>query len=155
MKENKSLSYCYQCSTCSSGCPVALLTNGIYNPRKIIIESLLGLKDKLIDKQEPDVWLCSTCQKCVELCPQKVDLTEIFTVIKHECFKIGKVPDAFLSQARAIEEHGIAIPYSRPILNRRAKLNLPEIKTASVDEVQKLLDSTGFSRYIKGGGGED
>ena len=51
LKYNASLSYCYQCSTCSGGCPVALLTNGKYNPRKIIEEAILGLQDKLVEKQ--------------------------------------------------------------------------------------------------------
>ena len=36
IKEDLSLSYCYQCGTCSSICPVALATDGEYNPRKII-----------------------------------------------------------------------------------------------------------------------
>ena len=36
LNENASLSYCYQCATCSGGCPVALKTEGDYNPRKII-----------------------------------------------------------------------------------------------------------------------
>ncbi|MHA1535812.1 MAG: 4Fe-4S dicluster domain-containing protein, partial [Promethearchaeota archaeon] len=70
LKHNASLSYCYQCSTCSGGCPIALITNGKYNPRKIIEEAILGLHDKLIESQDPNPWLCSTCQKCVELCPQ-------------------------------------------------------------------------------------
>lgn len=35
IKEVFSLSYCYQCETCFSTCPVALVTNGEYNPRKI------------------------------------------------------------------------------------------------------------------------
>ena len=83
LAHNASLSYCYQCSTCSGGCPVALITDGKYNPRKIIEEAILGLQDKLVEKQEPNSWLCSTCQKCVELCPQKVELTEIFTLIKN------------------------------------------------------------------------
>ena len=132
LKHNASLSYCYQCSTCSGGCPVALITNGFYNPRKIIELSILGLQDKLIDDQEPNVWLCSTCQKCVELCPQKVELTEIFTLIKNLCFEKGKVPESFITQGQAVIENGIAIPYSNAILTRRKNLGLPEIKTASI-----------------------
>ena len=81
LKHNASLSYCYQCSTCSSGCPVALETNGAYNPRKIIQLAILGLEDQLINERDRNVWLCSTCQKCVEMCPQKVELVEIFTLI--------------------------------------------------------------------------
>ena len=30
------LAYCYQCATCSGACPVAQVTNGKYNPRRLI-----------------------------------------------------------------------------------------------------------------------
>ena len=148
LKHNASLSYCYQCSTCSGGCPVALITNGKYNPRKIIEEAILGLKDRLVEKSEPSLWLCSTCQKCVELCPQKVELTEIFTLIKNLCFEKGQVPEAFIAQGHSVLENGVAIPYSKAILSRREKLGLPEIKTASVDEIKTILKETNFENRI-------
>ena len=148
LKHNASLAYCYQCSTCSGGCPVALITNGKYNPRKIIEEAILGLQEKLVDKQEPNPWLCSTCQKCVELCPQKVELTEIFTLIKNICFKTGKVPEGFIAQAKAVLENGVAIPYSKAILSRREKLGLPEINTAPIKEIKTILEETNFENYV-------
>jgi heterodisulfide reductase subunit C len=148
LKHNASLSYCYQCSTCSGGCPVALLTNGKYNPRLIIEEAILGLQDKLVEKQDPNVWLCSTCQKCVELCPQKVELTEIFTLIKNRCFEETEVPSAFISQGKAIVDNGVAIPYSNSILSRRSKLGLPEVKTAPMEEIKQLLKETNFEYHI-------
>ncbi len=148
LKHNASLSYCYQCSTCSGGCPVALLTQGRYNPRKIIEEAILGLKDKLIEKQDPNIWLCSTCQTCVELCPQKVELTEIFTLIKNKCFEKDNVPEAFIVQGRTVLENGVAIPYSKAILSRREKLGLPTIKTASIDEIEKIMKETNFANHI-------
>ena len=148
LKHNASLSYCYQCSTCSGGCPVALLTNGKYNPRKIIEEAILGLKDKLVESQDPNPWLCATCQKCVELCPQKVELTEIFFLIKNLCFKEQKYPEAFYSQGKAVFDSGVAIPYSNSIILRRKKLGLPEIKIASVEEIKTLMRETNFEKYI-------
>ncbi|MFX1571188.1 MAG: 4Fe-4S dicluster domain-containing protein [Promethearchaeota archaeon] len=148
LKHNASLSYCYQCSTCSGGCPVALITQGRYNPRKIIEEAILGLEDKLVAKQDPNSWLCSTCQTCVELCPQKVELTEIFTLIKNRCFETGNVPEAFIAQGKAVLENGVAIPYSKAILSRREKLGLPIIKTASIDEIGKIMKETNFANHI-------
>ena len=148
INHNASLSYCYQCSTCSGGCPVALLTNGKYNPRKIIEEAILGLQDKLVESQDPNPWLCSTCQKCVELCPQKVELTEIFTLIKNKCFEKGKIPEAFVAQGQAVLENGVAIPYSKAILTRREKLKLPQIKTASLEEIKSLLKETSFEKNL-------
>ncbi|TFF69236.1 MAG: hypothetical protein EU516_01005 [Promethearchaeota archaeon] len=153
LKHNASLSYCYQCSTCSGGCPVALITEGKYNPRKIIEEAILGFQKRLVDEQDPNVWLCSTCQTCVELCPQNVELTEIFSLIKNRCFENGNYPEGFFSQGQAIIENGVAIPYSNAILNRRKKLGLPDVKTASVDEIRKLLKLTQFENNIKKRGG--
>lgn len=153
INHNASLSYCYQCSTCSGGCPVALLTNGKYNPRKIIEEAILGLQERLVEKQDPNPWLCSTCQKCVELCPQKVELTEIFSLIKNKCFEKGKIPGAFSAQAQAVLENGIAIPYSKAILTRREKLKLPQVKTASLEEIKSLLKETNFEKNLMREGG--
>ncbi len=148
LKHHASLSYCYQCSTCTGGCPVALLTQGKYNPRKIIEMAILGLYEKLVDQQEPNSWLCSTCQKCVELCPQKVELTEIFTLIKNRCFESSKVPEAFIAQGQAVLENGVAIPYSKAIESRREKLGLPVIKTASVDEIKEIMKETNFEQKV-------
>jgi len=148
ISHNASLSYCYQCSTCSGGCPVALLTQGKYNPRKIIEEAILGLENKLVKEQVPNAWLCSTCQKCVELCPQKVELTEIFTLIKNKCFEEGKVPEAFISQGRAVLDFGVAIPYSKAIETRREQLGLPKINLAPMNEVKTILKETKFENHI-------
>jgi len=148
LKHNASLSYCYQCSTCSGACPVALETQGKYNPRKIIEMAILGFIDKIIEEQQSSVWLCSTCQTCVELCPQNVELTEIFILIKNRSFDAGKVPEAFISQGKAILENGIAIPYSRATNSRRESMNLPEIKTAPVEEIQKIMRETKFEEKI-------
>jgi heterodisulfide reductase subunit C2 len=155
LKLNASLSYCYQCSTCSGGCPVAFLTEGRYNPRKIIEEAILGLEEKLITAQDPNVWLCSTCQKCFEECPQDVKLTEIFTLIKNRCFEKGNFPEAFLLQGKEVCKNGIAIPYSRAILSRREKFNLPEVNTIQKDELRVLMEETGFNKKLQGGDKRD
>lgn len=152
INHNASLSYCYQCSTCSGGCPVALITNGKYNPRKIIELSILGLQDRLINDQDLSIWLCSTCQKCVELCPQKVELTEIFTLIKNKCFEEGKVPEGFIAQGKAVLENGVALPYSKAIISRREKLGLPAVNTASMAELKKIFKKTNFEKNLSKGG---
>ena len=130
---------------------MALITEGKYNPRKIIEQAILGLQDRLIEAQSPNIWLCSTCQKCVELCPQKVELTEIFTLIKNRCFERGKYPEAFYAQGQAVLENGVAIPYSKAITTRREKLGLPIVKTAPVDELKKIFQVTNFEANISRG----
>nr|MDO8116698.1 hypothetical protein [Candidatus Sigynarchaeota archaeon] len=124
------------------------LTNGAYNPRKIIFEAILGLEEKLTTQMDPNPWLCSTCQKCVELCPQNVDLTEIFSFVKNKAFEKGHAPEAFIIQGKSVLENGVAIPYTRPILQRRQALGLPEPKTAHVDEIRRLLAGTTLDTVI-------
>ncbi len=148
INENLSLSYCYQCSTCAGACTVALKTAGKYNPRKIIELSLLGLEQRLFESQDINIWLCSTCQTCVEYCPQKVLLTEIFNTIKNNCAVKGLAPEAYYLQGKSIFNSGLAIPYSSAILRRRGKLNLPLIKTPNVEEIQSLLKEIDFDVKI-------
>jgi len=148
ISHNASLSYCYQCATCSGACPVALATAGKYNPRKIIELSILGLQEKLIEGADVSIWLCSTCQTCVELCPQEVELTEIFTLIKNRAFEVGKIPEGFQLQGQAIIDNGVAIPYSKAIESRRENLGLPMVKTAPVDEIKTILKETNFENNI-------
>ena len=155
IKEDFSLNYCYQCGTCSSSCPVALITEGEYNPRKIIEQSLLGLKDLLIKDQKPNIWLCCTCQMCVEECPQNVFLTEIFERIKNKIVLVGEpYPETFKVQAKTIIENGLAIPLTQPIIRRRDQLELPKVESADIDEIKKLLEATDFKKKNKIVGGK-
>ena len=148
INENLSLSYCYQCATCSGGCPVALKTVGKYNPRKIIELSLLGFEQRLIESQDVNIWLCSTCQKCVEYCPQHVLLTKIFTTIKNSSAAAGLAPEAYYLQGKSVLDSGLAIPFSSAILRRREKLGLPLINTPNVEEIQSLLKEIKFDVKI-------
>jgi len=150
IKEDFSLNYCYQCGTCSSSCPVAFVTKGEFNPRKIIEQSLLGLKDMLLKDQKPNLWLCCTCQMCVEECPQNVFLTEIFERIKNKIVLLGEpYPEAFKIQAKSVLQNGLAIPLTQPIIRRRDQLGLSDVESANIKELKKLLDATDFEKKIK------
>ena len=149
VKKDFSLNYCYQCGTCSSTCPVAFASEGEYNPRKIIEQTLLGLKDLLIKEQKPNIWLCSTCQMCVEECPQNVFLTEIFENLKNKIVQTGEnYPEAFKVQAKALLDNGVAISLTPPIIRRREELKLPSVESADINELRKLLVSTNFEKKI-------
>ena len=152
VKEDFSLNYCYQCGSCSSACPVALATEAEFNPRKIIEESILGLKELLIKDQKPNIWLCSTCQMCVEECPQNVFLTEIFDNLKNKIVQTGNYPEAYNAQGNAVLEYGLAIPLTPSILRRREQLGLPNVESANIEEIKKLLTATNFESKINTNG---
>ncbi len=135
------LAYCYQCATCSGACPVAQVTEGRYNPRRLILDALLGLKEKIFENPFV-VWGCTLCDTCDEVCPQKVDLTEIFTILRNMSVVRGDAPVHYTGQASTVLEHGKAIPMQPAIERRRTQLGLPEIMAPDIDEVKKLLEAT-------------
>ena len=137
------LAYCYQCATCSGACPVAQVTEGRYNPRRLILDSLLGLKEKIFGPENVfGLWGCTMCDTCDEVCPQKVELTEIFTLLKNKSVEKGEAPEHYTGQASMILENGKAIPMQPAIERRREQLGLPAIMAPDVAEVKKLLEAT-------------
>ncbi len=152
MKQHPSLYVCIQCGTCTEGCPVAPMAKGRYNPRLLIEKILLGQKKMFEDDRDSNIWLCSTCQQCVEQCPQKIELTEIFVSIKNEWFEKGKSPEGLQLQAQMIFDHGMSIPYTAPILNRREQLGLSEIKFADSKEIQTIMKEAGLDLSKSEGG---
>ncbi|MFO8019545.1 MAG: 4Fe-4S dicluster domain-containing protein [Promethearchaeia archaeon] len=143
------LSYCYQCATCSGACPVAQVTEGRYNPRRLILDSLLGLKDKIFGRKESfNIWGCTICDTCDEVCPQKVNLTDIFTLLKNESVQRGEAPEHYTKQASVILESGLAIPLQSAIERRRKKFSLPEVMDPDLEEVQKLLEATDLTEKL-------
>ncbi|MBD3186067.1 hypothetical protein GF325_04485 [Candidatus Bathyarchaeota archaeon] len=147
---SETLSYCYQCATCTGSCPVSKETGGRYNPRRIIERSLLGMKESLIN--DPTLWLCTMCDTCDESCPQGVVLTEIFTILKNMAVKAGKAPQRYKDQARSVWENGVSVPFMDSILRRRRDLELEEELDENVvvpvEELQVLMESTGFKEIV-------
>ena len=144
------LAYCYQCATCSGACPVAQVTNGRYNPRRLILDALLGLKEKIFGKEHIfDIWGCTVCDTCDEVCPQKVELTEIFTILKNMSVERGEAPDYYTTQASMILENGKAIPMQPAIERRREQLGLPKVLNPDVNEVQTILKQTKLTDKLK------
>ncbi len=143
------LSYCYQCATCSGACPVAQITEGRYNPRRLILDALLGLKERIFGPENSfNIWGCTICDTCDEVCPQKVELTEIFTLLKNKSVERGEAPAHYTGQASTVLEHGKAIPMQPAIERRRGQLGLPEIMAPDVPEVQKLLKATKLAEKL-------
>jgi len=148
------LKYCYQCSRCTDNCPVSAVTKDFYgttgyDPRGNILLALLGYKDMIFSADELAIWGCTVCDTCDEVCPQHIELTEIFTFLKNQSIAQGKGPDFIYSQAQAIFDNAKAIPSQPAIERRREQLGLPAVVGPDVNELQTLLKNIGADKKLK------
>jgi len=85
---------CYQCSKCSSGCPLAdrfdMTPNQVM--RSIQLNDPSALESKAI-------WLCAGCQTCTTRCPQEIDVTGVMNALRIEAKRRG-IPPAIPEIAR-------------------------------------------------------
>ncbi|MCK4848364.1 MAG: 4Fe-4S dicluster domain-containing protein [Candidatus Heimdallarchaeota archaeon] len=137
---------CYQCGTCTAGCPVFRQLSQ-FNPRVIIESVFLENSEKLFD--ELPIWLCSNCYTCSTRCPQGIDVTHVLTQLKNLSVKLKNVPPGIITEMEAILETGRTAAISQSILKKREKLGLPELPEPNLQEIQKLLDVTGAVAQIK------
>jgi heterodisulfide reductase subunit C len=143
------LKYCYQCNRCTSVCPVADIEPNRYNPRNIILNSFLGFKGNILGVEDNfNLWGCTMCDTCDEVCPQKIELTEVFVVLKNMAIKRKEGPEYYTTQASTIYENGKAIPPQPAIERRREQMGLPKIEPPNVEEVQKILKQTKLNKII-------
>ena len=149
IKENPSLYPCLQCGTCTVTCPVSNASEGEYNPRSNILNILLGNQDEIFFADPIKIWGCTVCDTCDEVCPQNVELTEIFAFLKNESSKRGEAPYAISGQVRAIFENAKAVPLQPAIVRRRESMGLPTIPEPDINEVQTLLKNVGVEKKLK------
>lgn len=86
---------CYLCGTCTAGCPMSEIDSE-YNPRKIMRQILIGLKDEVLTSK--DLWKCYQCHTCVAHCPQDVRFADVIRAVRELAVKEGVVSKEFREQ---------------------------------------------------------
>ena len=76
--EGGNLNLCLTCGACSSGCPATGLEN--MDPRKFLRMAALGLDEEILTSDWP--WMCTMCQRCVYVCPMKIDIPQLIYNIR-------------------------------------------------------------------------
>ena len=68
---------CYQCGTCSAGCPY--IDDMDLAPDEVIRYVILDRPEVLSSKT---IWLCSACFTCAERCPRDINITKIMEALR-------------------------------------------------------------------------
>jgi heterodisulfide reductase subunit C len=73
LPEGGNLNLCLTCGACSSGCPATGLED--MDPRKFLRMAALGMDEEVTST--PWVWMCTMCQRCIYVCPMKIDIPQL------------------------------------------------------------------------------
>lgn len=76
---------CYQCMTCSLGCPVSSSMD--VQPNQIVRLTQLGLKDEVL--QSSAIWICASCECCVTRCPNEIDIPRLMDILHQIALQDG------------------------------------------------------------------
>jgi heterodisulfide reductase subunit C len=81
-----SVSACYQCKKCSSGCPLTFAMD--FYPDQVIRLALLGQEAQVLGCRT--IWVCSSCQTCTTRCPNHIDIAGVMDWLKEEALRRGQ-----------------------------------------------------------------
>ena len=71
---------CFACGSCTARCP-EMNVKTEWNPRIVIRKALLGLKDEVYKSEL--IWICSAHFRCLEKCPQGVNVKEVMNAVRN------------------------------------------------------------------------
>ena len=77
------LDRCYQCFTCTLGCPVARYMD--IKPDQIVRMVQLGLKQQVLTSEA--IWICCACETCVARCPNEIDVPKLMDTLKETAIR--------------------------------------------------------------------
>jgi len=139
---------CLECGKCTGGCPMARLFPEHFNPHHILKKLLIDPENAVSD---PGIWFCASCYVCNRLCPQPIELPDIFLKLRKMAInKYGyekltkaleiinkKVP--FLASFFWVCLHPERIPIDRSVINDLINKSLVHDKPVSVTSKQKKV----------------
>lgn len=136
---------CFQCGTCTADCPIARF-NDSYRPRKLVRMAQLGLKEKLLSNDI--IWLCSTCSKCIDRCPQDVKIANIVRALQNLIVKGRRMPAVYKELASNILKTGYAYRIPKLRLKKRQEEGLPSLPKPNMESLAKYFDATNLSELL-------
>jgi heterodisulfide reductase subunit C len=143
--EGRTILYCYQCGTCSAGCPV-VSAMGLM-PHQIIRMVLLGLKQEVLESNT--LWLCASCYLCNERCPQGVEISNVFFALKNIATRHHIIPKGLKQLARNLLKLGVTAEVTEFQEEERGDLGLPAVAKVDSNAVREILCRTGLDKLME------
>ena len=146
----ETVKHCFQCGTCSGGCPSGRRTP--YKVRQIVRKCLLGLKEEVIT--DDALWMCTTCYTCQERCLRSVKIVEIIKKARNIAAHAGYMAKPHKMTGVFVINTGHAVPINDAAKALRSKIGLSELPPTThsypdaLEEVQKLCKITAFDELI-------
>ena len=146
----ETLEHCFQCGTCSGGCPSGRRTP--YKIRQIVRKCLMGLKDDVIS--DPSLWMCTTCYTCQERCPRQIKIVEIIKMARNIAAQNGYMADAHKATGANVIKTGHGVPINDATKALRKRVGISELPPTThsdeqaLKEIQTICKATGFDRLI-------
>lgn len=137
-------SLCYQCGTCSGGCPVGRMIPE-YNVRRIVKHN----KEGKIDIDNRFLWYCLTCYICYERCPQEVKPVEVIHSITNRISENGFAPSSLKKGNKKILAVGRSNDVTKFAARKRESLGLPELKTDVSEDFKEIAKITGLQEMMQ------
>lgn len=144
------LMLCFQCGTCTSGCPSGKQT--AFRVRKVVRKAQLGMKDDILPSDE--LWLCSTCYTCYERCPRGVEVVDIIMALRNLAVREGYMAEVHKNIVKSLIKNGCSIPLTENIKSTRKKLGLDEVPRTvlayknALGDLKKIITRTGLNKLI-------
>ena len=139
---------CHQCGNCTGVCPYSLKTR--YKTRTIIKMCQLGLKSRVL--QTP--WLCATCYRCYEHCPEDINAAEVMIALRHIAIRSGYIPDFIKRVSGNVLRYGQSITPSKEVEVLREQLDLGPLAYSrpryvkNINEVRNIIKATGYDKLV-------
>jgi heterodisulfide reductase subunit C2 len=158
-RSGTSVSACFQCHKCSTGCPIGPDMDLLSSQIMRLIH--LGAEQEVLESQA--IWLCASCEACTTRCPQGVDIAAVMDTLRMLAIeRKAAVPDghgkqfnhSFLSSVRhhgRVFEVGMLAAYKlrtgdlfsdvdkAPKMLAKGKLSLLPHRSGGVKQVREVF----------------
>jgi len=107
-KSGTEINMCWQCKTCTNGCPLAHAMD--YNPNVMVEMVRMGLKKEVLESSA--IWICVGCNTCALRCPNLIDMAALNDTLRKIAIEEKVIPaqpgilEFHRAVLRSIRNHG-------------------------------------------------